>query len=115
MITDSFYLFCLRCLCRCCLAQFPGSEHVYLVGSESGSVYQCSKAYGSDYLASFSDHCMPVYAVKWNGMHPGIFLSCSADWSIKVRHKGIVCARDCCDARPPSDQQHHANLAGTSC
>jgi dynein intermediate chain 1 len=67
-----------------CIEQFPGSEHVYLVGSESGSVYQCSKAYGSDYLACFSDHCMPVYAVKWNGMHPDIFLSCSADWSIKV-------------------------------
>lgn len=63
---------------------------MYLVGSESGSVYQCSKAYGSDYLASFSDHCMPVYAVKWNGMHPDIFLSCSADWSIKVCHAETV-------------------------
>jgi hypothetical protein len=27
---------------------------------------------------------MPVYAVKWNSMHPGLFLSCSADWSVKV-------------------------------
>lgn len=64
--------------------QFTGREHVYLVGSESGMVYQCSKAYGSDYLASFGGHCMPVYAVKWNCMHPDMFLSCSADWSIKV-------------------------------
>lgn len=65
--------------------QAPGKEHVYLVGCESGSVYQCSKAYGSDYLASFDGHCMPVYSVKWNSMHPDMFLSCSADWSIKVR------------------------------
>lgn len=64
--------------------QFPGREHVYLVGSESGHVYQCSTAYGSDYLGSFGGHCMPVYAVKWNTMHPDVFLSCSADWSIKV-------------------------------
>jgi len=68
----------------CCPVQFTGREHVYLVGSESGMVHQCSKAYGSDYLASFGGHCMPVYAVKWNCMHPDMFLSCSADWSIKV-------------------------------
>lgn len=74
-----------------CTLQFPGREHVYLVGSESGSVHQCSTAYGSDYLASFNGHCMPVYAVKWNGMHPDLFLSCSADWSIKVRGVGKGC------------------------
>jgi hypothetical protein len=67
--------------------QFPGREHVYLVGSESGHVYQCSTAYGSDYLGSFGGHCMPVYAVKWNAMHPDVFLSCSADWSIKVSRR----------------------------
>ena len=77
-------ILCLTCLLVHLALQFPGREHVYLVGSESGSVYQCSKAYGSDYLASFGGHCMPVYAVKWNSMHPDMFLSCSADWSIKV-------------------------------
>lgn len=74
----------VNCCCPCVHVQFPGREHVYLVGSESGHVYQCSTAYGSDYLGSFGGHCMPVYAVKWNTMHPNVFLSCSADWSIKV-------------------------------
>lgn len=68
--------------------QFPGQEHVYLVGTESGCVHECSKAYGSGYLASFTGHHMPVYAVRWNSMHPGMFLSCSADWTVQVREHG---------------------------
>jgi|Transcript_33469 dynein intermediate chain 1 len=27
---------------------------------------------------------MAVYAVKWNRFHPKIFLSCSADWTVKM-------------------------------
>jgi dynein intermediate chain 1 len=64
--------------------QAAGQENTYLVGTEEGSIHKCSKAYGSDYLATYSGHGMPVYAVKWNSMHPGLFLSCSADWSVKV-------------------------------
>ena len=29
-------------------------------------------------------HHMAVYAVKWNPFHPRVFLSCSADWTVKV-------------------------------
>lgn len=65
--------------------QAPGQEHVYLVGSEEGAIHRCSKAYGADYLSSYGGHSLPVYAVRWNSMHPGLFLSCSADWSVKVR------------------------------
>ncbi|KAF6261307.1 WD40-repeat-containing domain protein [Scenedesmus sp. NREL 46B-D3] len=74
-----------HCGCCCCwCAQAAGQENTYLVGTEEGSIHKCSKAYGSDYLATYSGHGMPVYAVKWNAMHPGLFLSCSADWSVKV-------------------------------
>lgn len=27
---------------------------------------------------------MAVYAVRWNYYHPDIFISCSADWTIKI-------------------------------
>jgi dynein intermediate chain 1 len=27
---------------------------------------------------------MAVYAVKWNPFHENIFLSCSADWTVKI-------------------------------
>lgn len=29
-------------------------------------------------------HHMAVYAVKWNHFHPKTFISCSADWTVKV-------------------------------
>jgi dynein intermediate chain 1 len=27
---------------------------------------------------------MAIYSVKWNKFHPGVFLSCSADWTVKL-------------------------------
>ena len=33
---------------------------------------------------------MAVYAVKWNTFHPRVFLSCSADWTIKMWDKDIA-------------------------
>lgn len=33
---------------------------------------------------SIQAHHMAVYAVKWNHFHPKTFISCSADWTVKV-------------------------------
>ena len=27
---------------------------------------------------------MAVYALKWNPFHPRVFISCSADWTVKI-------------------------------
>lgn len=62
------------------------NEDVYVVGTEEGTVHKCSKAYASEYLASYSGHNMAVYAVKWNCMHENVFLSASADWTVKMWH-----------------------------
>jgi len=62
----------------------PGQEHIYLVGTEEGAVHKCSKAYSSEYLSTFLGHQLAVYAVKWNHFHHRIFLSASADWSVKL-------------------------------
>lgn len=59
-------------------------EYLFLVGTEEGKIHKCSKAYSSKYLSSFDAHHMAVYAVKWNHFHPKIFISCSADWSVKI-------------------------------
>lgn len=29
-------------------------------------------------------HRLPVYAVRWNGLHPRTFLSAGADWRVKL-------------------------------
>eukprot|EP00111_Clytia_hemisphaerica_P001567 TCONS_00004473-protein len=59
-------------------------DYLFLVGTEEGKIHKCSKAYSSKYLSSFDAHHMAVYAVRWNHFHPKIFISCSADWSVKI-------------------------------
>merc|ERR1712100_742505 len=36
------------------------------------------------YLETYEGHHMAVYAVKWNPYHPRVFVSCSADWTVKL-------------------------------
>jgi dynein intermediate chain 1 len=59
-------------------------ENLFLVGTEEGYIHLCSKAYSGQYLETYKDHYLAVYAVKWNNYHPKTFLSCSADWTIKM-------------------------------
>jgi dynein intermediate chain 1, axonemal len=61
-----------------------GDKAGFLLGTEHGRVVKCSKFYPNESEAVFEGHAMPVYAVKWNGFHSNIFLSASADWSVKV-------------------------------
>lgn len=58
--------------------------NLFLVGTEEGKIHLCSKAYSGQYLETYEGHYHGVYAVKWNKFHPRVFLSCSADWTIKM-------------------------------
>jgi len=60
------------------------SEHLFVVGTEEGTIHKCSKAYSGTYLETYEGHHMIVYSVKWNKFHPRIFMSCSADWTVKI-------------------------------
>jgi len=60
------------------------NESLFLVGTEEGKIHLCSKAYSGQYLETYEGHYLAVYAVKWNVFHPRVFLSCSADWTIKM-------------------------------
>uniref|UniRef100_A0A7S3VNC9 Uncharacterized protein n=1 Tax=Dunaliella tertiolecta TaxID=3047 RepID=A0A7S3VNC9_DUNTE len=70
----------------CCMDfnKGAGQEHIYLVGTEEGSIHKCSKAYSSQYLSSYQAHSLAVYSVKWNCIHHKTFLSASADWLVKL-------------------------------
>jgi len=59
-------------------------DHLFLVGTEEGKIHLCSKAYSGQYLETYEGHYLAVYSVKWNKFHPRVFLSCSADWTIKM-------------------------------
>jgi len=65
------------------------NESLFLVGTEEGKIHLCSKAYSGQYLETYEGHYLAVYAVKWNAYHPRVFLSCSADWTIKMWDKNV--------------------------
>eukprot|EP00040_Diaphanoeca_grandis_P013348 m.67440 g.67440 ORF g.67440 m.67440 type:complete len:733 (-) comp23813_c0_seq2:225-2423(-) len=67
-----------------CFAFNSTEEHMYLVGTESGDILKCSKAYSSKYLETYPAHSMAVYTLAWNKFHPSVFASCSADWTLKI-------------------------------
>jgi len=68
----------------CCFDFNQFQDTLFVVGTEEGLVHKCSKAYSSQYLDTYRAHHMPVYAVRWNAMHPRVFLSASADWTVKL-------------------------------
>ncbi|CAK8676508.1 dynein intermediate chain 2, ciliary-like [Clavelina lepadiformis] len=59
-------------------------DYLFLVGTEEGKIHKCSKAYSSQFLDTIDAHHMSVDAVRWNPFHPDIFISCSADWTVKI-------------------------------
>ncbi|XP_030008798.1 dynein, axonemal, intermediate chain 1, paralog 2 [Sphaeramia orbicularis] len=59
-------------------------DYLFLVGTEVGQIYKCSKAYSTQFLETYEAHSMAVDAVKWNHFHPKVFISCSSDWTIKI-------------------------------
>ncbi len=59
-------------------------EHLFVVGTEEGAIHKCSTAYNSEYLATFEGHMGPVHKLHWNPLKPNIFLSASADWTVRL-------------------------------
>lgn len=59
-------------------------EDLYLVGTEEGLIYLCSKHFLAQPVGTFKGHSGGVYAVRWNPFHKEIFVSSSADWTVKV-------------------------------
>jgi dynein intermediate chain 1 len=67
-----------------CVDFSPHEEGTYLVGTEEGVIYKYSRVVSSTPLDVFRSHSMAVYAVKWSPFSQKIFLSASADWTVKI-------------------------------
>ena len=61
-----------------------------MAGTEEGCLRKCSAASNAEHVAAYAGHEGGVYAVAWNRRHARLFLSASADWTVKLWH----------DARP---------------
>lgn len=62
----------------------PAHPHLFLVGTEEGKIHLCNKSYSGQYLDTYIGHFMAVYTVRWNKYNPKVFISCSADWTVKL-------------------------------
>jgi len=73
----------------CCFDFSMKLDYLFLIGTEEGNIHKCSKAYSGQYLETYEGHNMPVYTLKWNAFHEGVFISCSADWTVKIWHHNL--------------------------
>ncbi|XP_064607782.1 dynein intermediate chain 2, ciliary-like isoform X2 [Liolophura sinensis] len=60
------------------------TDYLFLVGTEEGKVHTCSKAYTSQFLDTIDAHHMAIYRVAWNHYHNNVFITSSADWTVKI-------------------------------
>lgn len=67
-----------------CFDYSPFDKFLFLVGTEEGAVHLCSSAYSGEYQFSFDGHQLAVYRVRFSPYNSDVFLSASADWSVKV-------------------------------
>jgi len=64
---------------------FPAHDpSTYMVGTEDGLVHRCSTSYNEQYLETYYGHSGPVYRVRCNPFMSHAFLTCSADWTIRL-------------------------------
>jgi WD40 repeat protein len=49
-----------------------------------GVLYKCSCSHSEQYLQSYYGHSGPVHQVRWSPFASNIFISASADWTIKL-------------------------------
>jgi dynein intermediate chain 1 len=70
--------------CGTCFDFNKQQDQIFLVCTEEGKVHKCSKAYTNQFLDSTDAHHMAVYTVAWNSFHPKVYLTCSADWTVRI-------------------------------
>ncbi|KAL8273698.1 hypothetical protein Esti_002410 [Eimeria stiedai] len=73
-----------------CFDFCPIQPQVFVVGTEEGAIFKCSKAYSGQFLTheifsvSCTGHDMPVNSVQWSPFNEHVFLSASADWRVML-------------------------------
>ena len=58
--------------------------HLFLLGGEDGSVSLYDLQYNAQLVRSFLGHQLCIYSLSFSPFHPGVFLSASADWQVRL-------------------------------
>lgn len=59
-----------------------------VVGTQEGNLLLCTMAHNGQCVERYEGHSMAVYTTRWSPFHPDVFLTCSADWTVKLWMKG---------------------------
>ncbi|CAC9490923.1 dynein intermediate-chain-like protein [Leishmania infantum JPCM5] len=59
-----------------------------VVGTQEGNLLLCTVSHNGQCVERYEGHSMAVYTTRWSPFHPDIFLTCSADWTVKLWTKG---------------------------
>ncbi|CAJ1008845.1 putative WD domain, G-beta repeat [Leishmania naiffi] len=59
-----------------------------VVGTQEGDLLLCTVHHNGQCVERYEGHSMAVYTTRWSPFHPDIFLTCSADWTVKLWMKG---------------------------
>ena len=65
----------------------PDDDSIYLVGTDEGQIHLCTTEYASQFLNTYEAHNTPIYNIQWNTFLPNIFITCAAEWGIKIWDK----------------------------
>jgi len=79
----------------------PKDPNIYVAGTEDGNMHRCSCSYNEQYLESYVGHSGPVYRIRWSPFSQDAFISCSADWTVKLwsedSDKPVLTFQSCMD------------------
>ena len=67
-----------------CVAFNPNDDSMFLVGTDEGLIYKCTTEYSSRFLQTYPAHNTPIYNISWNPYVSSIFMTCAAEWMIKI-------------------------------
>jgi len=71
-------------LCEC-----PTESDGYLAGTDDGCIHLCSAHYLHRHLDASACHLGPVYACEVSPFVDKIYMTCGADWTIRIWAQGI--------------------------
>ncbi|XP_034231479.1 WD repeat-containing protein 78-like [Thrips palmi] len=72
-----------------CMAPVPNDPVRYMVATEDGCVHTCSTNYLQRHKAVVAAHAGPVYRLSFSPFCEKIFLTCGADWTVRIWAVGL--------------------------
>ncbi|KPA79025.1 dynein intermediate-chain-like protein [Leptomonas pyrrhocoris] len=59
-----------------------------VIGTQEGNLLLCTMTHNGQCVERYEGHSMAIYTTRWSPFHPDVFLTCSADWTVKLWMKG---------------------------